>query len=336
MKKLIALILSVLMLLSLAACGQTAPGNSTPVSSEPPAAKTDVNVVAIAGPTGMGLVSLMDAQTKGTAANNYHFTVVSDPQQAVAAISNGSADIAAVPTNLASTLYKKTGGKVQTLAVNTLGVLYMLENGDSVKSVADLRGKTIYTSGMGANPEYILRYVLEKNGLDPDKDVKIEFVNDNDTLGTLVANGTAKIAMVPEPKATACRIQNTNIKTVLNMTAEWEKVAGGESTLMMGCVIARKEFAETNAAAIKTFLTEYETSINAVKTDVATAAGLCVTHGIIPKAPIAQKAIPNANLTFVTGSEMKTQLAGYLKVLFDYNPKAIGGSMPADDFYYAG
>ncbi len=334
MKKLFALILSAMLLLSLTACGTATPTDST--ASEAPIAKTDVNVVAIAGPTGMGLVSLMDAQTKGTATNNYNFTVVSDPQQAVAAISNGSADIAAVPTNLASTLYKKTEGKVQALAVNTLGVLYMLENGDSVKSVADLRGKTIYTTGMAANPEYILRYVLEKNGLDPDKDVKIEFVEDNDTLGTLVVNGTAKIAMVPEPKATACRIQNADVKTVLNMTDEWRKVAGDESTLMMGCVIARKEFVTQNPDAVKAFLTEYEASINAVKADIPTAANLCVTHGIIPKAPIAQKAIPLANLTFVTGDEMKTQLNGYLKVLFDYNPKAIGGALPADDFYYAG
>ncbi len=333
MKKLLTLTLSVLMLLSLAACGQGEPATSTP---DEPIAKTNVNVVAIAGPTGMGLVSLMDEQTNGTANNNYQFTVVSDPQQAVAAISNGSADIAAVPTNLASTLYKKTGGNVQVLAVNTLGVLYMLENGESITEVQDLRGKTIYTSGQGANPEYILRYVLEKNGLDPDKDVKIEFVADNDTLGTLVANGTAQVAMVPEPKATTCRIQNADIRTALNMTTEWDKVSGGESKLMMGCVVARKDFVTQNPDAIQNFLSEYSASINTVKADVATAANLCVTYGIIPKAPIAQKAIPNANLTFVTGDAMKAQLGGYLKVLFDYNPKAIGGELPADDFYYAG
>ncbi len=334
MKKLLALIVSVLLLFSLAACGGNEPADNS--SAPAPAPKTKVNITAIAGPTGMGLVSLMDAQTKGTAANDYAFEVVSDPQKALTAIVNSSADIAAVPTNVASALHKTTGGKVQVLAVNTLGVLYMLENGDSIQSVADLRGKTIYTQGQGANPEYILRYVLEKNGLNPDKDVTIEFVADNDTLGTLVANGTAKVAMVPEPKATACRIQNTAVKTVLNMTEEWDKVAGGESTLMMGCVVARKEFVEQNPDAVKKFLTEYEASINAVKADVPAAAQLCVTHGIIPKLPIAQKAIPNANLTYVAGADMKAQLAGYLKVLFDYNPKAIGGALPTDDFYYAG
>ncbi len=331
MKKLLALLLSVMLMVGPAACGQA----DEPVSSDTPADKATVNVVAIAGPTGVGLVSLMDSNQKGTAANQYNFTVVNDPQQAVAAVANKSADIAAVPTNLASTLYKKTGGNVQVLAVNTLGVLYMLENGESIKAVSDLRGKTIYTSGQGANPEYILRYVLEKNGINPDKDVKIEFVADNDTLSTLVVNGTAKVAMVPEPKVTACLKQNTNVKNVLNMTAEWDKVADGTSKLMMGCVVARKDFVQNNAAAVKAFLAEYKTSINAVKADVPAAAQLCVTHGIIPKAPIAQAAIPNCNLTYVDGGEMKAQLSGYLNVLFDYNSAAIGGAKPADDFYYA-
>lgn len=332
MKKLTAILLSVLLLVSLTACGQ---GGAPDNSSDVPAVKAQVNVVGIAGPTGVGLVSLMENNKNGAAANNYQFTIVTDPQQAVAAVSNKSADIAAVPTNLASTLYKKTSGNVQVLAVNTLGVLYMLENGDSIKSVADLRGKTIYTSGQGANPEYILRYVLEKNGINPDTDVKIEFVADNDTLATLVNKGTAKVAMVPEPKVSACLKANTTIKNVLNMTEEWSKVSDGNSTLMMGCVIARKDFVQSNADAVKKFLAEYEASINAVKADVPAAAQLCVTHGIIPKAPIAQAAIPNCNLTFVKGNEMKTQLSGYLKVLFDYKPAAIGGAMPADDFYYA-
>jgi NitT/TauT family transport system substrate-binding protein len=332
MKKIIALLVSVLLLVSLL----TACGKQPESTSGAPVEKANVSVVAIAGPTGVGLVNLMENGKNGTAANNYTFTVVNDPQQAVAAVVNKSANIAAVPTNLASTLYKKTGGNVQVLAVNTLGVLSILENGDSIQSVADLRGKTIYTSGQGANPEYILRYVLEKNGINPDKDVKIEFVADNDTLGTLVINGTAKVAMVPEPKATAALKQNAAVKRVLNMTEEWGKVSGDTSTLMMGCVVARKEFVQENPDAVKKFLDEYKASINAVKADVPAAAELCVTHGIIPKAPIAQAAIPNCNLTYVDGSEMKTQLSGYLKVLFDYNPAAIGGAMPADDFYYAG
>lgn len=333
MKKLIALIASVLLIVSLlTACGQA----SNPDSSSAPAEKATINAVAIAGPTGVGLVDLMQNNKLGKATNNYNFNVVTDPQQAVGALVNRTADIAAVPTNLASTLYKKTNGNVQVLAVNTLGVLSILENGNTIQSVADLKGKTIYTSGQGANPEYILRYVLEKNNIDPDKDVKIEFVQDNDALATLVKNNTAKVAMVPEPKATVCLKQNTAVRIALDMTKEWNKVANDTSRLMMGCVVARKDFVQANGDAVKKFLAEYKASIGAVVTNVENAAQLCASHGIIPQAPIALQAIPNCNLTYVDGAQMKKELSGYLKVLFNYNPKAIGGEMPADDFYYAG
>lgn len=330
MKKLLSVLLAVtLMALLFTACAGK------------PKEKANVNITAIAGPTGVGLVSLLEKNEAGTAANKYTLNLVGDPTQAVAAISNKTADIAAVPTNLASTLYKKTGGNVQVLAVNTLGVLYMLENGNSIQSVADLKGKTIYTQGQGANPEYILRYVLEKNNLDPDKDVTIKFVADNDALVAAVATGEAQVAMVPEPKVTACRVQmksagKTPASIVLNMTAEWNKVANGESALMMGCVIARKEFVEQNPAAVKAFLKEYEASITAVKGDVDAAATLCEKYGVIPKAAMAKQAIPNCNLTFVKGDKMKSDLNGYLQILNGYNPASIGGQLPADDFYYGG
>jgi len=336
MKKILSVMFAVLLLAGvLAGCGEA----SEPASQ--PAAKTEVKVTAIAGPTGVGMVDLMAKDEQGTTTNDYVFNLVNAPQQAVAAITQKTADIAAVPTNLASTIYHKTNGSVQVLAVNTLGVLHILENGSTITSVADLRGKTIYTSGQGANPEYVLRYVLEKNGIDPDKDVTIRFVPDNDALTAAVVTGEASVAMVPEPKVSACRTQmkaagKTPASIVLDMTAEWEKVANNESALMMGCVIVRKEFAQANPAAVQAFLTEYENSINAVKADTEKAASLCEKYGVIPKAAIAKQAIPNCNLTFVKGAAMKTQLSGYLKVLFGYNTKSIGDALPADVFYYEG
>lgn len=319
-----------------------APTTKTPTTEAPTTTapkKPEVRITTIAGPTGVGMAQLMAQNDAQKTANAYTFDVVDDPTKAVAAVSNGSTDIAAVPTNLAATLYKKTSGKVQILAVNTLGVLYMLDNGAGIKAVADLKGKEIYSSGQGANPEYVLRYILEKNGLNPDKDVKLHFVEDNDALTAAIVQGAAQVAMVPEPKVTACLVQmkaaGKTVPTVaLNMTEEWNKVAGGSSTLMMGCVIARKEFVEKNGAAVQAFLKEYESSITAVKSDVEAAAGWCETYKIIPKAAIAKQAIPRCGLTFVTGAAMKQQLSGYLNVLFKANPKVVGGSMPADDFYY--
>lgn len=337
MKKAVSLfVVAALALALLAGCGRAEENNSAPAAD---AVKASVNVTAIAGPTGVGLVNLMQENDAKTTTNAYTFNLVSDPQQAVAAITNKTADIAAVPTNLASTLYKKTNGGVQVLALNTLGVLYMLENGNTIDSVADLRGKTIYTSGQGANPEYILRYVLESNGLDADKDVTIQFVPDNDALVAALVSNQAQVAMVPEPKATACKVQmkaagKTVPSTVLNMTQEWEKVSKGESALVMGCVIARTDFVQENPAAVTAFLKEYEASINKTKNDVEGAAALCETYQVILKAAIAKQAIPNCNLTYVAGAAMKKQLSGYLQVLYQYNPAAIGGALPADDFYY--
>jgi len=340
MKKYVVLISAVLLLVAmLAGCGNN-PADSSDLAAVG-SNKTAVNVTAIAGPTGVGLVSLMQKQTEGTATSNYTFNVVSAPEQAVAAITNGSADIAAVPTNLAASLYKKTGGKVQVLAINTMGVLHILANGENIQQVKDLKGKTIYTSGQGANPEYILKYVLERNGLTPGKDVKIEFVADNDTLATLMINGTAKVAMVPEPKAAAVLMQNKNVKRVLNMTTEWYKKDGKippanelKSSLVMGCVIARTEFVQENEQAVKDFMAEYKASIESVTADVNAAAQLCETYKIIPKAAIAKAAIPHCGLTYVDGLAMRRELHAYFNVLFGYNPDSIGGELPGVGFYY--
>ena len=295
----------------------------------------EVRITAIAGPTGVGLVNLMQKSEDGDTANEYTFNVVSDPTQAVAAITSGDADIAAVPTNLASTLYAKTDGKVQVLAVNTLGVLHILEYGKNINSVKDLKGQTIYTDAKnkGANPEYILRYLLETNGLKPDEDVRIEFAAD---LDAVMASGEAKVALVPEPKASTYMMQNKSLRRALNLTEEWSKVSDENCALMMGCVIARTEFIEKNPDAVSLFLEDYMASISAAKSDTETAATLCETYQIIPKAAVARQAIPNCGLVYVSGNTMKTRLSAYLKVLYDYNPAAVGGALPKDDFYYAG
>ena len=340
MKKVLALALVlVLMVGAIAGCGKESKGNTPQINNgkenDEGLKGGKLNITAIAGPTGVGMVNLIQNSADEKTTNTYTFNVVSDPTQAVAAITNGTADVAAVPTNLAATLYKKTNGKVQVLAVNTLGVLSILENGESIQSVKDLKGKTIYTDAKnkGANPEYILRYLLEQNGLNPDEEVRIEFAADIDAA---VANGEAKIALVPEPKASTYMMQNKSIRRALNLTEEWNKVSDDDCALMMGCVIARTDFVEKNPDAITLFLEDYKASIRTAQTDVETTATLCETYQIIPKAAVARQALPNCGLTYVTGDAMKKQLSAYLKVLFDYDAKVVGGALPGDDFYYAG
>ena len=333
MKKLMAILTVALLLLSFAARGkQPAADTTTTTTTAAPAEKTKINVCGIKGPTGVGFANLWKAQEDGTAQNDYTFSLVSVPADAGNRVVTGEADIAAVPTNLAAALYKKTGGKVQILAVNTLGVLHIMENGDTVKTIADLKGKTVYSTGEGANPEYILRYLLKANGLDPDKDVTLKFVAENDELATLMVSGKARIAMVPEPVATTIRVKNNTVRMALDVTAEWNKQDAG--ALMMGCVIVNREFAEKNPQAITAFLKEYETSLNTAKSDVDGTAALCEKYEIIPKAAVAKQAIPNCNLTFVAGEEMQKQITGYFKVLFDANPSSVGGTIPDDGFYY--
>ena len=285
------------------------------------------------GPTGIGAVSMLADNEAGTTANHYDVTLAAEASEIVGMIASGQLDIAAVPTNAAAAIYNKTEGGVQILALNTAGVLYVLEKGETISSMADLAGKTIYSAGQGANPEYVLRYLLRENGVDPDNDVTIEFM-DSAELTTKAAAGEIDVCMLPVPAATTVLVKNSEMRSALDVSAEWDKLENG-SMLTMGCVIARKEFIEANPDAIDHFLAEYEKSIETVKADPAAAGTLCETFEIVPSAAIAGKAIPQANLIFVGGADIRPAIEGYYQVLFDADPKSVGGALPGDDFYPA-
>ena len=333
-RAIVSLLLALTLALSLTACGGQA--NSEPEQPETQEELTaaEINMYVLSGPTGIGAMNLWAASDAGETKNTYHITMPGANDEVVAALSKGDADIAAVATNLAATLYNKTDGGVTVLAVNTLGVLSLLSNGQEAATVSELKGKTIYAPGQGANPEYILRYVLSGNGLDPDKDVTLRFVGEGSELLTVWQSDPEAVILAPQPVATSILMQNENAKTLFDMTEEWDKIAGGDSTLMMGCVIVRNEFLQANPGAVELFLQEYAASIEKAQSDVEGTAALCQQYGLIPKAALAQKAIPSCGLTFVTGAEMKTGLSGYLQVMLDANPKSVGGALPGDGFYY--
>ncbi len=330
-KSVVSLLLAVALAFTLAGCG---------TKEEPAADDSDeltpaeVNLYVLSGPTGIGAMNLWATADAGETANTYHITMPGANDEVVAALSNGQADIAAVATNLAATLYNKTDGGVTVLAVNTLGVLSLLGNGGEVASIADLAGRTIYAPGQGANPEYILRYVLRGNGLDPDRDVTLRFVGEGSELLTVWQTDPEAVILAPQPVATSILMQNENARTLFDMTEEWDKVSGGESTLMMGCVIVRNAFLQEHPDAVTLFLQEYAASIEKAQSDAAGTAALCEQYGLIPKAALAEKALPYCGLTFVTGAEMKAGLSGYLQVMFDADPRSVGGAMPDDGFYY--
>ena len=296
----------------------------------------DMNIVALKGPTAMGMVQLMDESENGETVNNYTFEIVAAIDEVTPKIVQGEVDIAAVPANVASVLYNNTDGEVEVLAINTLGVLYIVENGDSIQSVEDLRGKTIYASGKGATPEYALNYMLQANGIDPEKDVTIEYKSEHSECVAAISANENGIAMLPQPFVTVAQTQNENIRIALDLTAEWESASssdGTEACLITGVVVGRKAFVEENHDAVVAFLDEYEASVSFVNENVTEASQLIKGYDIV-KAPIAEKALPYCNIVCITGEEMQEKLNGYLSILAEQNPKSIGGKLPEDDFYF--
>lgn len=335
MKKILSVILSVLLIFSLAACGTSDTGSNNSDSSAEVEYK-EANVFVLSGPTGIGAANLKDKADKGETEGKYNVTVVAQPDEVVSKISNGEADFAAIATNLAAKLYNKTQGGITILAVNTLGVLNVVTpEGVEVNSLEDLKGKKIYTTGQGSNPEYIINHLLEKNNIDKSKDLTIEYKAEGTELLTVWATDPQAVIIAPQPVATTLTVQFPTSKIAVDLTKEWEKV-NTDSALMMGCVVVRNEFLNENKATVEKFLEEYEASITAANEDIDTTATLCETYGIVAKAAIAKKAIPNCNICFVDGAEMKTKLSGYLNVLFNADKTSVGGTLPADDFYYAG
>ena len=237
-----------------------------------------------------------------------------------------------MPSNLASVLYNNTNGGVKVAMINTLGILYVVEAGDTVNSVADLKGRTVYSSGKGATPEYSVDYILSQNGIDPETDVTVEFKSEHTELAAALQSGTADLAVLPEPFVTTVLAGNDNLRVALNLNEEWDKVSDG-SGMVTGVLVVRSEFAEQHPDELTALLEAYEQSVNFVNENPAEAAAIIEQNGIA-KAAVAEQAIPKCNIVFISGNEMRTKVEGFLEILFDMNPKAVGGALPGDDFYY--
>lgn len=297
-------------------------------------AEDPVRLGAMTGPTGMGMVKVFRDADSSESRNPYTYSIMGAADELTPLVLQGELDIVSVPANLASTLYNKTEGGVRVLAVNVLGVLYIGEfNTEELNSVADLKGKTIYATGKGSTPEYFLRYILTQNGIDPDKDVTIEWKSEPSEVVALLNAEQKGIAMLPQPYVTAAATQlGEGFRVAISLSDEWAALDNG-TLCTTAVVMARTAFVEENPEAVETFLEEFAASAQWVNENVADAAALCGEYEII-KAPIAQKAIPNCNIVCITGAEMKDALSGCLQVIFDQNPKAVGGQLPLDDFYY--
>lgn len=359
MKKKLALLLTAMMLVSaFAGCGKQEEGQTDPTkapevtqevtggdenqpaepTTEPaaptvaPKEKVDVSIAAMKGPTALGMLKIMEDAEAGTTANNYKFTIAGAADEITASIIKGDIPIAAVPCNLASVLYNKSKGGVTMLGINTLGVLYIVETGETVQSVEDLRGKTIYSTGKGTTPEYTLNWLLKSAGMEPGKDVTVEYKSEATEVAAILSQTENAVAMLPQPYVTTVLNSNEKARIALDITQEWEALNEG-STVVTGVVVANTKYLSENPDVVNAFLEEYVASAAYTVENVDAAAALSEKFDIF-KAPIARKAIPYCNIVLIEGDEMKAKANAYLNVLFEQNPASVGGALPEDNFFY--
>ena len=350
-KSILALCLTLALVFALAACGQKtdAPDEQDKQQTEQQT-ENDTSahyaIAALKGPTAMGLVKLMrendemtsamlrsDKPYEGEVGNFYTFTLAGSADEVTPALIKGELDMACVPANLAAVLYGKTNGEIEVLAVNTLGVLYIVENGESVQSIKDLAGKTIVAAGKGSTPEYALRYLLAENGIDPDSDVTIDWKSEHSECVAALASGQATIALLPQPFVTVAQGKIEGLRMALDLNAEWDALDNG-SALITGVIVGRRAVVEENPAAVNEFLKDYAASVDWVNANTAEAAALIGEYGIVDAA-VAEKALPYCNIVCLTGADLLEALPGYLEVLYNANPAAVGGEMPDNSFYFA-
>lgn len=342
-------LLSLVLIFILAIVGCTQPENevSEPEASEPVAEesvaeseveeepvveeKTELKIATLKGPTGMGMVQLMENDEAGTSQLDYTFEVLGAPDQIIGLIVQGKVDIAAVPTNLAAILDVKTENNVQLLGVNTLGVLFAMENGDEITSLDDLEGKTILSAGKGASPEFVLNYLLSENGLTDS--VTVEYAVEHAEVAAKLNSGDAEVVLLPQPFVTSTLLANENARISIDITNEWSKATEG-MVLPMGAVIVNKNFAEQNPDAVAIFMEEYKASVEFVNSKPQDAGVIIEKFGILPKAALATKAIPNSNIVLMDAQEAKNPVMKYYEILFGFAPTSVGGKIPSEDFFY--
>jgi len=295
--------------------------------------KVVMNIAALKGPTGMGLSYLMEQDSLAATALDYNFDIVGAPDQLIGKIVKGEVDVAAVPTNLAAVLDVKTEGKIQLLGINTLGVLYVVENGDSVQSIEDLKGMEIGATGKGATPEYVLNYLLAQNELT--ESVTIDYDLEHSELATKVASGETKVALLPQPFVTSVMLANPDVRIAIDLNEAWTAGNDDLSSLPMGAIIVNKTYAQAHPEAIESFMKEYKTSVDYVNNKPVEAGKLIEKYAILPKAALATKAIPNCSITLLSAQEAKADILSFYEILKSFNPKSIGGKMPTDEFFYS-
>lgn len=289
-----------------------------------------LEVAALNGPTGIGMVQMLE-EMEGAENPKYNIALYQSPDEIVGKVVSGELDIACVPSNLGAVLYNKTEGGIKLLGMNTLGVLYIVENGQTVQNIEDLKGKTILSSGKDSTPEFVLNYILNEAGLVPDEDVTVEFMGNHSDIASKLMAEEGTIALLPQPFVTTVVAKNENIRMAIDVNEAWNNL--NQMDLPMGIIIANANVVKDNAKGIEAFLKDYETSVKFVDENLEDAAALVEKFGIVPNAAIAKVAIPKCNIVYRDSSASKDSLNKFYEILEQANPKAVGGKLPDEAFY---
>ncbi len=325
----LSLVLAAILLLGLlAGCGSDEESGDT----------VTVRVGSLKGPTSLGILFLMEKAENRKTAGEYEFRMAAGAEELLPLMVKGELDIALVPANVAAILYEKTKGGVAVVDINTLSVLYLVTGSEQVRSVGDLKGRTIYLTGKGTTPEAVLRFILHANGLG-EEDYHLEFQSEAAQTAALLAENPQAVGLLPQPFVTAALLQNETLEAVLDMGKEWTAAQelmreGTGNPMVTGVTVVRKAFLEEHPEAVEEFVREHQASAEAILEDPAAGASLAVEAGILAKEAVAEKAIPVCGITCMTGQEMQDALSAYLEVLAEFDPQLIGGKLPADDFYF--
>ena len=329
-KKLVSLILTGLMAAALLLCAVCTVSFAETSSAED---SLTIRIAGLKGPTSIGMVKLMQDNEDLSSAEKYEFTLAGSADELTPKLIRGELDIAALPANLASVLYNNTEGNVQLLAINTLGVIYIVDRSGEINTVSDLKGRTIYASGKGSTPEYAFSYILTENGIDPDKDLTIEWKSEHSEVVQALANDPSAAGLLPQPFVTVAMTKVEGLDIALDLTEEWDKLDNG-SSMITGVLAVNKDFADEHPEAVLAFLEEYAASVEYVNTHVDEAAVLCEKYDIITE-EVAQAAIPYCNIVCITADDISEPISGYLNVLWEANPASVGGEVPGEDFIWS-
>lgn len=327
--RILCALMAAVLLICMAGCKGGGDDKTTSPAQTTAAATEKAKVIALNGPTGLAFTRFKEDRSFA-----YDVTTLNAPDEIAPLITTGEADFAALPLNLAANLYNKTNGGVKIIAVSTLGILSIVENGSSINSMSDLKGKTLYATGKGATPEYILNYLLRQNGLDPERDVTIEYLATHGELATLAIEGKAGICMLPEPFASKVISKGKDYRRALSLTSEWSKV--NDVDLAQGCIVVRTEYMQQNPGAVEQFLEYYKASVSYLTSNNLLGAAYLAARGALESPEFAIQVLPLCNIVYIDGEQMKDTVKSNLQVLFDSDPACVGGKLPDDTIYYVG